>query len=102
MAKLPIQPIGGRILVMPEAEAKETPSGLIISTNSKGEKPQIGSIVALGEGKKDKDGKLVAFSSHLKVGAKVAFKKYSPDEFEFDGETYLIMDEDAILGVIPA
>lgn len=100
MGKTPIQPIGGRILVQPEAEAKETPSGIIIATSNKGEKPQMGKIIAMGGGKRDKEGNLIPFSSELKVGAKVAFKKYSPDEFEIEGESFLIMDEDAILGVI--
>lgn len=96
-AKLPIRPIGGKVLVKPDAEEKETASGLLISSTSK-EKPQTGVIAALGEGKRDKEGKKIDWN--VEVGQKVAFKKYSPDEFEFDGEKYLIMNEEDILGVI--
>ena len=62
------------------------------------EKPQKGEVIALGTGKVASDGKKIAFN--VKVGDTVLFKKYSPDEIELDGDDYLIMDEEAILGVI--
>lgn len=98
--KLPIKPIGGNILVKPtEEDNTTTPSGLVISTsNNKNEKPQVGEIIALGTGRKDKDGKDLPWN--VEVGQKVAFKKYSPDEFEFSDESYLIMREEDILGII--
>ena len=99
MAKLPIKPIGGNILVKPiEEDSTTTPSGLVISTNSKNEKPQVGEIVALSTGRVDADGKKLDWN--IKVGQQVAFKKYSPDEFEFDEEKYLIMREEDILGIV--
>ncbi len=98
-ANLPITPIGGNILVKPiQEDNSTTASGLIVSTSSKGEKPQVGEIIALGTGKLDKDGKKMEWN--VKVGQKVAFKKYSPDEFEFDDVSYLMMREDDILGIL--
>lgn len=98
MASLPLTPIGGKILVKPEAEASETASGILIASSSKNEKPQMGMVLAVGEGKRDKEGNLIPF--YVKVGQKVAFKKYSPDEFEIDGEDYLIMNEEDVLAVV--
>lgn len=96
-AKLPLKPIGGNILVLPDQQDETTPSGLVISATAKGEKPQRGKVLALGTGKKDKDGKALPWN--VEVGDVVYFKKYSPDEIELEGETYLIMDENDILAV---
>lgn len=98
--KLPITPVGGNILVEPEAQEQTTPSGLVVAASAKGEKPQSGVVVALGKGKKDKDGKPIEWN--VSVGQKVLFKKYSPDEFEHEGKKYLIMQEEDVLGVINA
>lgn len=97
-AKLPLKPIGGKILVKPKEEEDTTPSGLVIAASARGEKPQQGEILALGTGKRDKDGQEIAFS--VQEGDQVFFKKYSPDELEVDGETYLVMDEEDILAVL--
>lgn len=96
--QLPLKPIGGNILVKPESAEEKTPSGLLISASAKGEKPQRGEVLALGTGRKDKDGKPMPFN--VEVGDFVVFKKYSPDEIEIDGETYLIMEENDILAVV--
>ncbi len=96
-AKLNIKPIGGNILVKPEPEEETTKSGLIVQSSTKGERPQSGKIVALGTGAMDDSGKKIAFN--VKVGDKVMFKKYSPEEVEIDGEEYLIMKEADILAV---
>lgn len=92
-----MKPIGSNILVKPESQDETTPSGLVISASAKSEKPQRGEVLALGTGRKDKDGKVLPFS--VEVGDVVVFKKYSPDEIEVDGETYLIMEETDILAV---
>lgn len=92
-----IKPIGGNILVRPLDEEEKTASGLILQTSGK-EKPQKGEIVALGTGKKDKEGKEIPWS--VTVGDTVLFKKYSPEEIEVNGQNYLIMQEDDILAVI--
>lgn len=93
-----IKPIGGYILVKPHEEEEKTASGLIVQTSGQGEKPQKGEIVSLGTGKLDSNGKEIAWN--VKKGDVVLFKKYSPEEFEIDGENYLIMQEADILAVI--
>ena len=98
MAASKIRPIGGNILVKPMNEDKVSASGIVLPETVDKEKPQKGKIIALGTGKRDHDGKAVAFS--VKVGDVVLFKKYSPDEIKIDNEDYLIMDEDAVLCVV--
>lgn len=98
MAKTKIKPVGGNILVEPAKEEEKTASGLIVQTSGAGEKPQKGKIIALGTGAKDADGKDIEFN--VKVGDVVLFKKYSPEDIEIDGESYLIMKEADILGII--
>ena len=98
MAKAKIRPIGGNILVRPINEDKVSASGIVLPETVDKEKPQKGEVVALGTGKLDHDGKVVAFN--VKVGDTVLFKKYSPDEIKIDNEDYLIMDEDAVLCVV--
>lgn len=95
--KLPLTPIGSNILVKPVEQDETTPSGIVISATAKGEKPQRGTVLALGTGKKDKDGKDIPWN--VAVGDEVYFKKYSPDEIELDGETYLIMEEADLLAI---
>ena len=97
-AKIKIQPLGGRVVVKPLEQEEVTQSGLIIPQTAEKEKPQQGEVVALGTGKISDDGKKIAFN--VKVGSKVLFKKYSPDEVEIDGVDYLVMDEDDILAII--
>jgi chaperonin GroES len=71
---------------------------LIIPDTASKEKPQQGKVIALGTGKVTDEGKNIDF--RVKVGDKILFKKYSPDEVELGGEEYLVMDEDDILAVI--
>ncbi len=97
MAKINLKPLGGNILVKPVTE-EVSASGIVLPDTVDREKPQKGEVVALGTGKVTKDGKTIPFN--VKVGDKVLFKKYSPDEIELDGEEYLIMDEDAVLAVL--
>lgn len=96
MAKVNLKPLGGNILVKPITETSV--SGIVLPDTVDREKPQKGEIVALGTGKVTSDGKKVSFN--VKVGDRVLFKKYSPDEVEVDGKDYLIMDEDAILAIL--
>ena len=97
MAKVNVRPLGDRVLVqhLEEAEVKK---GGIISPDTAKEKPQEGKVVALGTGKRDDDGKIIPFT--VKAGDKVLVSKYGGTEIKVDGETYLIMREDDILGII--
>lgn len=98
MAKAKVTPIGGNILVKPVTEEKKLASGIVLPETIDKEKSQRGEIVALGSGRLADDGKKIAFN--VKVGDVVLFKQYSPEEIEIDGEDYLIMDENAILGIL--
>jgi len=92
-----VRPLGDRVLVQP-IEEKETKKGGIIIPDTAKEKPQEGNVVALGTGKLDDNGKKVEFT--VKKGDKVLISKYGGTEIKVDGESYLIMREDDILGSI--
>ncbi|HNW33198.1 MAG TPA: co-chaperone GroES [Candidatus Dojkabacteria bacterium] len=92
-----ITPIGSRVLVSPDKVDEKTTGGLILPpTSTEDQKPETGIIVKLGEGKVK--GKQMEFN--VKVGDRVYFKKYSPDELEIDGERFLLLDAGDILAVI--
>jgi chaperonin GroES len=92
-----MQPLGDRVLVHPLDE-KETKKGGIIIPDTAKEKPQEGEVIALGTGKLNDKGEKVAFT--VKVGNKVLISKYGGTEVKIDGENYLIMREDDILGIL--
>ena len=92
-----VRPLGDRVLVQPLEEAEVKKGGIIIPDTAK-EKPQEGKVVALGTGKRDDDGKLIAFT--VKKGDKVLISKYGGTEIKIDGDSFLIMREDDILGII--
>lgn len=92
-----IRPLGDRVLIQP-AEAKETMKGGIIIPDSAKEKPQEGTVVAAGPGKTLEDGKIRPMS--VKKGDKVIYSKYAGSEVKLDGEEYLLMREDDILGIV--
>ena len=92
-----VRPLADRVLVKP-LEAAEVKKGGIIIPDAHKEKPQEGEVVALGTGKRDEDGKVIAFT--VKKGDKVLISKYGGTEIKIDGDSYLIMREDDILGII--
>jgi chaperonin GroES len=97
MASVNVRPLGDRVLVQPIEESEVKKGGIIIPDTAK-EKPQEGKVVALGTGKIDDNGKKVDFT--VKSGDKVLISKYGGTEIKIDGDTYLIMREDDILGII--
>ena len=97
MANPNIKPLGDRVLVKPLEEKEISKGGIIIPDSAK-EKPQEAEVVALGTGKRDDDGKLVEFT--VKVGDKILVSKYGGTEVKVEGESYTIMREDYILGII--
>ncbi len=97
MANISMKPLGDRVIVKPVEELETRKGGIIIPDTAK-EKPQEGVIVAVGTGKKDENGKAIPFE--IKKGDKVLYSKYGGTEISLDGEKYLIMREDDILGVI--
>jgi len=92
-----IRPLNDRILVKRLEEEEKTAGGIIIPDSAK-EKPAEGKIIAVGPGKRNDKGELVAMD--VKVGDRVLFSKYGGTDVKIDGENYLIMREDDILGVV--
>ncbi|HOV29644.1 MAG TPA: co-chaperone GroES [Candidatus Dojkabacteria bacterium] len=92
-----IKPLGKKVLVKPDKLEEKTAGGLVLPPSStEGEKPETGVIIKLGEG--TIKGKKITFD--VKVGDRVYFKKYSPDEIEVDSEKYFILDSDDILAIL--
>ena len=92
-----IKPLHDRVIVKRIEEGEQVRGGIIIPDTAK-EKPQEGEVIAAGEGKFREDGTRQALD--VKAGDRVLFGKYSGSEIKIDGEEYLIMREDEILGVI--
>ncbi len=92
MASLNIKPLADRVIVEPAPAEEKTASGIIIPETAK-EKPQKGTVVAVGPGKKDEP-------MNVKAGDTVIYGKYSGTEIQFDGNDYLIMKESDIYAII--
>lgn len=95
---MPVRPLHDRVLVKRAEEAEQKSSAGIIIPDTAKEKPQRGTVVAVGEGKKDDNGKRIPMD--VKEGDEILFGKYAGTEVKMDGEEYLIMHESDILGVI--
>ena len=94
-----VQPLGDRIVVRPEAAMDEkSPSGIIIPDSARKEKPERGVVVAVGEGKRNERGDVLAM--RIQVGDTVMFSKYGYDEVKIDEEEYYIVSEPNVLAVI--
>jgi chaperonin GroES len=94
-----IRPLHDRVIVKRMEEERKTASGIVIP-DSATEKPDQGEIIAVGNGKIGDDGKLQPMN--VKVGDKVLFGKYAGQAFKMEGEEYMTMREDDIIGVIEA
>ncbi|HEY4523417.1 MAG TPA: co-chaperone GroES [Candidatus Paceibacterota bacterium] len=92
------KPLSNHLFIEGVEAEKMTKSGIVIPDTADKEKPMMGTVVAVGPGKWSEKGELVPMS--VKVGDKVLFKKYGPDEVEVDGKKYLVGDEDDILAII--
>jgi chaperonin GroES len=92
-----IRPLYDRIVVK-RIEEKETMQGGIIIPDTAKEKPQEGEVVAVGQGKRLESGKVVSLD--VKAGDRILFGKYSGNEIKLEGEEYIIMREDEVLGIL--
>ena len=92
-----VRPLHDRIVIK-RIEEKETVKGGIIIPDSAKEKPQEGEVIAVGHGKKTEKGEVIPLD--VKAGDRILFGKYSGTEIKLDGEEYLIIREDEVLGVI--
>ena len=92
-----VRPLHDRIIVERLEEEEQEVGGIIIPDTAK-EKPQQGKVVAVGKGKVKDDGGIAPMD--VKDGDTILFGKYSGQEIKLDGEEYLIMREDEVLGVV--
>lgn len=93
-----IRPLSDRVVVKPTEREEKTKGGIFLPDTATKERPQEGRVLAVGEGRRDDDGKLVPMS--VKVGDRVLFAKYGGTEFKIDEEEYLILAEKDIMGII--
>jgi chaperonin GroES len=91
------RPLHDRILIK-RIEEKEAAKGGIIIPDTAKEKPQEGEVVAVGQGKKTEEGKVIALD--VKAGDRILFGKYSGAEIKIDSQEYLILREEEVLGII--
>ena len=96
--KRKIIPLGDRVLVRALEAVTKTKSGIIIPDTANKERPEQGTVVAIGEGKMTDDGNIIA--PRVKVGDEILFSKYGPDEIKIDEEEYFILSEANILAII--
>ena len=92
-----VRPLHDRIIVE-RIDEEETSSGGIIIPDSAKEKPQQGKVIAVGKGRIEKDGKVTPLD--VKAGDTILFGKYAGQEIKIDGNEYLIIREEEVLGVI--
>src|SRR5260370_9876414 len=92
-----VRTVYDRIVVKRVEEKEQMQGGLYIPDSAK-EKPQEGEVVAVGKGKRLEDGKVVALD--VQVGDRILFGKYSGSDIKLDGDEYLIMREDEVLGIL--
>ena len=92
-----IRPLGDRVLIE-RIEAEERSKGGIIIPDTAKEKPVEGKVIAVGEGRRTEDGKLIPMN--VKEGDRVIYSKYAGTEVKIEGKEYLIMREEDILGIV--
>jgi chaperonin GroES len=93
-----LKPLFNNVVLKPLKKEEMTKSGLVLPDSSDKEKPERGEVVAVGSGKILDNGQLLPLT--VKVGDKVIFKKYSPDEFKENGEEYLVLSESDIIAIL--
>ena len=92
-----IRPLHDRVIIKRLESERTTASGIVIPDNA-AEKPDQGEVVAVGPGRRDEAGKLIEMG--VKVGDRVLFGKYSGQSGKIDGEEFLVMREEDIMGVL--
>ncbi len=92
-----IRPLHDRVIVKRLDSERTTASGIVIPDNA-AEKPDQGEVIAVGPGRRDESGKLIAMD--VKVGDRVLFGKYSGQAVKVDGQEFLVMREEDIMGVL--
>ncbi|MEK7655207.1 MAG: co-chaperone GroES [Patescibacteria group bacterium] len=93
-----LRPLGDRVIVKPAAKEEMTKAGIILPDTVDKERPEQGEIIAVGPGRLLDSGNRATMS--VKVGDKIVFKKYSPDEVKIGNEEYLVISESDVMAVI--
>ena len=93
-----IKPTSGYLLIAPEEAQKQTSSGIYLPDNATGEKPQQGTVLAVGEGKRLDNGTRAPFN--VKKGDEIIFTSYAGTEIKLDGEEHIIIREDDVLAIL--
>lgn len=93
-----IKPLSDHILIEPIKQEEKTKSGILLPDTAEKERPEQGKVIAVGPGKKLSSGKIIPLE--VKVGDRVLFTKYGPNEIKIDGKEYLIAKEEDILAII--
>ena len=96
MSQLKYQPLGDRVIVEPQSPETTTKSGIVLPDTAQ-EKPQSGTVVAVGPGKISDEGKTLPM--HVKIGDVVIYAKYGGTELKVDGKDYLLVRESDILAI---
>ncbi len=93
-----LRPVGDHLIVKPLAKEEKSVSGIIIPDTVDKERPERGEVVAAGPGKMLESGQRSPMDA--KVGDKVVFKKYAPDEVKIDGVEYLVIKNDDVMAIV--
>lgn len=93
-----IKPLSDHILIEPIKEEEKTKAGILLPETAEKERPEQGKVIAVGAGKKTKDGKHIPLE--VRKGDTVLFKKYGPDEIKINNKDYLIAKEEDILAIL--
>lgn len=93
-----IKPLSDHVLIEPLPQVEKTKGGIFLPESAEKERPEQGKIIAVGPGKKLISGKIIPLN--VRVGDKVLFTKYGPNEIKIDDKEYLIAKEEDILAII--
>lgn len=93
-----LKPLSDHLIVKPVQGDQKTKSGIVLPDTIDKEKPERGEVIAVGEGRVLDNGNRLPMS--VKVGNKILFKKYSPDEIKVDGEEYLVLSESDVMAIL--
>lgn len=93
-----LKPLGDHLIVKPFAKEDVTASGIILPDTIEKDRPEQGEVIAVGPGRSLENGSLAPMN--VKVGDKVVFKKYSPDEVKIEDEKFLVISESDVLALI--
>jgi chaperonin GroES len=93
-----LRPLGDRVIVKPAAKEEMTKAGIILPDTVDKERPEQGEVIAVGPGRLLDTGSRATMS--VKIGDKIVFKKYSPDEVKLEDQDYLVISESDVMAVI--